>query len=187
MGGHHTDRFFRALAVASAYILVRRWRAASPSGRCRRRSPPRLCSALRLRGVAVRAPRPGPPPELAPKSAPRLVELKLLPRCCNFSRTKRGLTQHPQSPVVCWQGQVTEAILVIFPCAPHVQTSETGTEDQQLHQDYVMCPSGHHLTADKRNTRISELKDWIAPAYCLLVTSCSLMTTRDCGANCDFK
>ncbi|KAG2645253.1 uncharacterized protein LOC120696156 [Panicum virgatum] len=27
MGGHHTDRFFRALAVASAYILVRRWRA----------------------------------------------------------------------------------------------------------------------------------------------------------------
>jgi len=54
------------------------------------------------------------------------------------------ITQHAPSPVVCWQGRVTEAILVIFPCAPHVQTSETGTgtADQQLHQDYSMGPSG---------------------------------------------
>ncbi|OEL34566.1 hypothetical protein BAE44_0004415 [Dichanthelium oligosanthes] len=47
-GGHtHTDRVFRALAVASLYILVRRWRAGGV-GLAERPAPAEIAAAAAL-------------------------------------------------------------------------------------------------------------------------------------------
>ena len=47
MGGHHTDRFFKTLAVASAYILVCRWRSGGV-GLAERPAPAEIAAAAVL-------------------------------------------------------------------------------------------------------------------------------------------